>query len=72
VEASALRSGYGPSTTVGAILATFFFPLIALIAALIMLGGQSDPEKRAFLRTWAWVSLVWLAVPVVLVILLSR
>ncbi|MGZ4257371.1 MAG: hypothetical protein ACXVRE_06385 [Gaiellaceae bacterium] len=64
--------GYGPATTVGAILGTFFFPLLALIAALVMLGNESNPEKRSFLRTWAWVSGFWLVVPVVLLILLAN
>ena len=37
-------------------LATLFFPFIALIAALILQGGQPDPVKKSQLRTWAWAS----------------
>jgi hypothetical protein len=70
MEAGAPR-GYRPSTTVGAILATVFVPLIALIGALYLLGSETDPHKRAFLRTWAWASGIWMVVPVVIVILLA-
>jgi hypothetical protein len=41
---------------VGATLLTIFAPFIALIAALLMLGSERGPVKRAFLRTWAWIS----------------
>jgi fumarate reductase subunit D len=64
--------GYTGAAVAGAVLATVFFPLIALIAALLLQGGQTDPTKRSQLRTWAWVSgglLVFEAV--VLVILAS-
>jgi hypothetical protein len=40
----------------GAVLATLFFPLIGLVAALMLLKGQSNPAKRKSLRSWAWVS----------------
>jgi hypothetical protein len=40
----------------GAVLATLFFPLIGLIAALMLLNGESNPAKRSSLRSWAWVS----------------
>jgi hypothetical protein len=42
------------------VLAALFFPFIALIAALLLQGGQPDPRKKAQLRTWAWVSGGWL------------
>ena len=51
-------TGYGGASVAGAVLATLFFPLISLIAALLLLGGQTDPRKRSQLRTWAWVSAV--------------
>jgi hypothetical protein len=63
-------SGYTGAAVAGAALATLFFPLISLIAALLMQGGQSDPRKKAQLRTWAWVSAGWLALGVVVAILL--
>ena len=53
----------------GAALLTFFFPLIALIAALLLVGRQADPRMRSRLRTWAWLSGGWLVLSVVLVLL---
>jgi hypothetical protein len=63
-------SGYSGAAVAGAVLATLFFPPIALIAALLLLGGQADPVKRRSLRTWAWSSAAWLVVPAVIVIAL--
>jgi fumarate reductase subunit D len=48
--------GYGGASVAGAVLATLFFPLIALIAALLLQGGQTDARKKAQLRAWAWTS----------------
>ena len=48
--------GYPGAAVVGAVLATLFFPLISLIAALLLHGGQTDPRKKAQLRTWAWAT----------------
>jgi hypothetical protein len=64
-------SGYPSSSVVGAVLATLFFPIFALIAALMLLGGQKDPAKRAMLRQWAWASGLWTVVPVVILIVLA-
>jgi fumarate reductase subunit D len=50
------EAGYPGAAVAGAVLATLFFPLIALIAALLLQGGQVDPRKRSQLRTWAWAS----------------
>ncbi len=63
--------GYPGASVVGAVLATFFFPLISLIAALLLLGGQTDPVKRAALRTWAWASVGWIGLQVVMVLVLA-
>jgi hypothetical protein len=63
--------GYTPAFFVGAGLATLFFAPIALIAALIMLGGETNPAKRATLRSWAWFSGAWLVAGVVLLIVLA-
>ena len=62
-------SGYDGAAVAGAALATVFFPLIALIAALLLISGQTDPRKRSQLRTWAWVSGGWVAMSVMLVLL---
>ena len=64
-------TGYGGAAVAGAVLATLFFPFIALIAALLLQGGQQDPQKKSQLRTWAWASggwmVFWVLVSVVLV-----
>lgn len=62
---TAARRGYPTSTVVGAVLATLFFPLISLIAALLLQGREQDPEKRADLRRWAWLSAGWITLQVV-------
>ena len=62
-------TGYDGAAVAGAVLATLFFPFIALIAALLLQGGQPDPRKKAQLRTWAWVSAGWMALDLVLVLL---
>jgi pheromone shutdown protein TraB len=49
-------SGYTGPAVAGAVLATLFFPLIALIAALLLMGNETNPRKRSQLRTWAWWS----------------
>lgn len=59
---------YSGSAVVGATLATFFFPLISLIVALLLMGRQRSERKRAQLRTWAWASVGWIAVELVLVV----
>lgn len=61
--------GYEGAAIAGAVLATVFFPFIALIAALLLQGGESDPRKKAQLRTWAWVSGGWMLFGLVLVLL---
>jgi hypothetical protein len=63
--------GYTGAPVAGAVLATVFFPFIALIAALLLQGGQTDPAKRAQLRTWAWASAGWLVFGVVVTVLLA-
>jgi hypothetical protein len=55
-------TGYAGPAVAGAVLAGLFFPLIALIAALLLQGGQADPRKKSQLRTWAWASGIWLVV----------
>jgi hypothetical protein len=47
---------YTGTEIAGAVLATLFFPLIGLVAALMLLNGQTNPAKRKSLRSWAWVS----------------
>jgi heme A synthase len=61
--------GYSGAAVAGAVLATLFFPFIALIAALLLQGSQTDPRKRAQLRTWAWASVGLLVLDLLLVLL---
>ncbi len=63
--------GYSGAAVAGALLGTLFFPLISLIAALVLQGGQTDPQKRSALRTWAWVSGGWMVLQVVVFIALA-
>jgi hypothetical protein len=67
----ATGSGYTGAAVAGAALGTVFFPFISLIAALLLLGGQTDPQKRSQLRTWAWISGGWLVLGVVVSVLLA-
>jgi len=64
-------TGYNGAAVAGAVLATVLFPIIALPAALILQGNESDPRKKAQLRTWAWVSGGWLVFGVAFTVVLS-
>jgi hypothetical protein len=63
--------GYSGAAVAGAVLATIFFPFIALIAALLLQGGQHDPQRKSQLRRWAWVSGLWLVFSVVVWVVLA-
>ena len=63
------EAGYEAAAVAGAVLMTLFFPIVALIAALLLQGGQPDPRKKSQLRTWAWVSGGWLMLDLLLVLL---
>lgn len=56
---------YDGAAVAGAVLATLFFPLIALIAALLLMGNEQSPRRRSQLRTWAWASGGWIVFQVV-------
>lgn len=49
-------SGYEGAAVAGAVLATLFFPFLALIVALLLQGGRPEARKKSQLRTWAWAS----------------
>jgi hypothetical protein len=77
MEAQASRSsapdeglGYPGSTVAAAVLATIFFPVISLIVAVVLLGNQRDSAKRRGLRTWAWGSVGWGVVQILIGIVL--
>jgi hypothetical protein len=63
--------GYNGAAVAGAVLGTLLFPFISLIAALLLQGSQPDPQKRAQLRTWAWVSGGWLAFGAAVTVILA-
>jgi hypothetical protein len=71
VEEPLDRRGVGPTIVVGATIVTLFFPILGLIFALLYLRRESDPDRRAFFRTWAWWSAAWLAVQILLIVLAS-
>lgn len=64
-------AGYTGAAVAGAVLGTVLVPFISLIAALLLQGNESDPRKKAQLRTWAWASGGWLLFGVVFVVVLS-
>jgi hypothetical protein len=59
------RGGYPGTSVAAALFSSLFFPLIALIASLFLMGSQPDPRKRADLVAWAWVSVTLVALQVV-------
>lgn len=66
------EAGYTGAAVGAAVLATLFFPFVALIAALLLQGGQRGARKKAQLRRWAWASGAWLAFGLVLTVLLAE
>ncbi|MDP8910553.1 MAG: hypothetical protein M3M94_00610 [Actinomycetota bacterium] len=57
-----------PGTAVAAAaLATLFFPVVSLIAALVLLSRERVEARRAQLRFWAWAAGGWVALQVVVV-----
>jgi hypothetical protein len=71
MEAGREAQPYNGAAVAGAVLATLFFPLIALIAALILLGNERNPQRRSQLRTWAWTSGGLMVLGTVLVVVLA-
>jgi uncharacterized membrane protein len=63
------NGGYNGAAVLGGVLATAFFPLISLIAALLLQGSQPDPIKRGQLHRWAWISGAWLVVHAIIIAL---
>jgi hypothetical protein len=50
------QEGYDGGMKALAVVLTIFAPIVALIVALVMRANEVNPVKRAFLRTWAWIS----------------
>lgn len=71
-EVSPAQEGtaYESPVVLGAAIGTAFFPLIALIAALLLQGNERDPVKRGQLRTWAWISGGWLALQAIIAVII--
>lgn len=61
---------YSDSSKLAAGVLTLVAPFISLLAALMMRGSQSNPIRRASLRTWAIASGVWLAFGLVIGIII--
>lgn len=61
---------YPPPAILGAAVATFFFPVISLIAGLFLLAGERRPARRSQIRMWVWASVAWIVLQVVVVFLL--
>ena len=66
----ASEEGYPGPVVLGGAIATFFFPVISLIAALMLMGGEASPQKRSQLKTWAWASFAFLALQALLFLFL--
>ena len=62
---AARDDGYPAPVVLGGAIATFFFPVIALM----LMGGEQSPRKRSQLKTWAWASFAFLALQAVLFLL---
>jgi hypothetical protein len=60
---------YPNSAVLGATLGTLFFPVVSLIAALVLMGRQSSERRSAQLRTWAFASAGWIAVQLVILLI---
>ena len=63
--------GYTGAAVAGAVLATLAFPFISLIAALLLQGNETDPRKKAQLRTWAGASGGWLVFQALILLVLQ-
>ena len=55
-------SRYNRVAVIVGVLAAIVAPILSLMVALLLRGGQEDPVKRRQLRTWAWLSGAWLIV----------
>ena len=51
-EAGAGRP-YPGAWVAAAVVATLFVPVVALIVALVLMGGEGDPVRKRSLRNWA-------------------
>lgn len=69
VGGEARDEDYPGSTVAAAVLATLFFPLLSLIAALFLHGRETNPAKKRSLRTWAIASGGWIVVQLLLAVL---
>ena len=61
---------YPAPAVLGAAIATFFFPIISLIAALMLMSGQQNERKRGQLKVWAWASVAWILIQILIGVLL--
>jgi hypothetical protein len=60
--------GYSGAAFFGAVILTLWFAPAAVVVALLELRAETDPRKRSQLRTWAWISGLWCALGVLLLL----
>jgi hypothetical protein len=53
----------------GAAVLTLFAPFLSLVAALALQSNETNPVRRASLRTWAVTSAVWLGIGLVIAVI---
>ena len=61
MTASAHDARYPGTAVAAAALASLFFPVISLIAALVLLSREHTEARRRQLRLWAWATAGWMA-----------
>lgn len=52
-----------------AAVATLAFPVVSLIAALLLMSGQPGGRKRGQLKLWGWASVGWLLLQALVLVL---
>jgi hypothetical protein len=55
-ESQAPPTDYPSSQKTAAVLMTLVAPFLSIIAALVMMGSEQNPVRRASLKSWAWLS----------------
>ena len=48
--------GFSPGMKAAAVLGSIFAPFISVVVALVMLGSETNPVRRAFLKAWAGIT----------------
>jgi hypothetical protein len=48
--------GFSQGMKAGAVVGTIFAPFVSVVVAMVMLGSETNPVRRSFLKTWAAIS----------------